>query len=183
NNRILDIYLSAADGDANHDDAVQGFALNGAIYDNVIIENTYIVESTSATRPFKATHQGISVFDGLYTNMKVRGNVVLAGGYHGISIYGGKNVVIEKNTVISTYPGRTLWISAPKSKEGVLPDNTIVQNNVASSYTLASGVQSINNFTVSNPSASFVQFDLSNALYDLHPAAGSAIYGKGAGAY
>jgi len=182
-NQIVDEYVNAADGDANHDDGIQGFALDGAVYDHVVIDGNWIQETTDPNRAFNADLQGISVFDGLYTNMLVTHNVVLTGAYHGIALFGPKDAVIERNTVVGIVPGRKLWITAPPSKTGVVPVNTVVRNNIASTYVLDPAVTSENNPTVTTDEAptKFVQFDLAKAAFDLHllPTAGIT----GAGAY
>ncbi len=185
NNQIVDEYVSAADGDANHDDGMQGFALGGAIYDNVVIDTNWVQETTDPNRAFNADLQGISVFDGLYTGMVVRGNVVITGAYHGIALYGPKDALIEHNTVVGNDPTRKLWITTPPSKGGVPPVNTIVRNNIASTYVLDPAVTSENNQTVTTPDApmNFVQFDLEHAKFDMHLLATSPIVKSGAGAY
>lgn len=184
-NRIIDSYVNADDGDDNHDDGIQGFALNGAIYDNVLIDEIWVQETTDPSRPWNASLQGISVFDGLYTNIRVTKSVVLTSAYHGIALYGPKDAVIEHNTVVGIDPTRKLWITAPPSKTNVVPVNTMVRNNIASTYVLDPAVTSENNPTVTTPeaTANFVKFDLEKAEFDLHLQPSSALAKSGAGAY
>ena len=185
NNSIYDVYVSAADGDPNHDDAIQGFAPDGGNFENVTIEGTWIQETTDPKRALQNDLQGISIFDGLYSNVIVRRNVVLAGAYDGISVFGPNGAVIENNTVIGTNPAHKLRIWVPSSKGGVPPVGATVRNNLATIYILDPGVTATNNVTVSTADAAtdFVTFDLTTAMFDLHPKGGSPIYGLNAGAY
>lgn len=182
NNTILDVYVSAADGDDNHDDAIQGYALNGAVYDNLLIEGTYVQETTSSTRPFRTYTQGIVIFDGLYTNVTVRDNVIINQAWHGIALYGIKNGIVENNTVVNTV-GRVGWIKVPNAKSDAwTPENVVMRNNVAPNVS-GSNVTLVNNYTFTDPVATFVKFDLVNMSFDLRIKSTSPIYGKGAGAY
>ncbi len=182
NNTILDVYVSAADGDGNHDDAIQGYALNGAVFDNLLIEGTYIQETTSSTRPFQTYTQGIVIFDGLYTNVTVRDNVIINQAWHAIALYGIKNGVVERNTVANTL-GRVSWIKVPNAKSDAwTPQNVVMRDNVAPNVS-GSNVMLVNNYTYTDPVATFVKFDLVNMVFDLRIKSTSPIYGKGAGAY
>lgn len=185
-NKGYDGYLSSLDGDANHDDFIQGYALNGIPYDNVKIIDNYFLETSSPTRQYKSTYQGISVFDGEYSNYLVKGNTVIGSAYHGISMYGGTNGVIENNTVVSAYPnfGRNYRISTPVSKEGIAPVNIIVRNNFANAIIQqSSGVSYSNNAVVAPSSVSLhmTAYDTVNFLFDLRFLSTSIYYGKNIG--
>lgn len=189
-NTSYDGYLGAADGDANHDDFIQGFAYPlGIEYSNVQIIGNYFQQTTDSARAFQADYQGISVFDGNFTHYVIRGNTVLAGAYHGISMYWGADGIIENNTVLSTYPGfgRKLWISVPKSKGGDLSRNIIVRNNIANQVlpnTDNPGVSYSQNATILPADAGnhFEAMDVVNADYDLRLLMNSIWYGKSVGA-
>ncbi len=188
-NKAYDGYLSAGDGDANHDDFIQGFAYPlGIEYSNVQIIDNSFVQSTDPGRSFQADYQGISVFDGNFTHYLIRGNTILAGAYHGISMYWGEDGIIENNTVLSTYPGfaRNLWISVPKSKGGDLSKNIIVRNNIANQVLANSDntdVSYSNNAMISPSDAAnhFEAMSVINADYDLRLLMNSIWYGKNVG--
>jgi parallel beta-helix repeat protein len=187
-NQIIDSYVTPAAGDPNHDDAIQLWALNGATYDNIIIDDNYVIDVTDQMRALKGEAQGISIFDGTDTNLIIRNNIVLVSAYHGIMIMGGKDCRIEGNTVASSQPnGRDTWIGVWKNKDGSSPVNVVVQNNIAATYNfgdVTTGLVQSNNYTVStvDAPANYKLYDLANAQYDLTPLVGSSIYGKGAGA-
>ncbi len=183
-NGIYDEYVNAAAGDGNHDDAIQGFALNGAVYANLLVDGNWIQESTDPNRALNADMQGISSFDGLYTNVRITNNVVLASAYHGIAWGGAQNVVIDHNTVANpTANGNKLWINASYGKGGVLPVNISVTNNTAVTFILApSGVTASNNIVVSSPATTYTTFDPANNQFDFTAKSGSVLSGTGAGA-
>ncbi len=181
-NKFLDTYVSDADGDLNHDDAGQGFALpayNPAdptaaykIYENIVFENNFYQDLTRE-RPLKESAQGFNIFDGLYRKTVWRNNVVLTCHYHGISLYGVEDALIEGNKVISTCKSGSpmygkLWISAPDSKQGVAAKNVIIRNNYMSKLGgVSAGALLQNNIIVTNPAATFKVFDTTNYIYDL----------------
>ncbi|HYF29408.1 MAG TPA: peptidoglycan-binding protein [Candidatus Paceibacterota bacterium] len=188
-NRIVDSMLGREHGDGNHDDGIQLFALNGHRFKNVRIENNWIQETTSATRPYIGTLQGIGHFDGVIEDVVVRNNVVLIGAYHGIMLnsVGG---TVENNTVayVGT-EGRNTWI-----RMGASSQNITFRNNVARffEYPTSAGRIQIrapqqdaigNNITVKdNESAAFMKFDPANGAFDLRPKPGGPLDGKGVGA-
>ncbi|MCB0407002.1 MAG: right-handed parallel beta-helix repeat-containing protein, partial [Bdellovibrionales bacterium] len=181
NNKFIDGYASVADGDPNHDDGIQGFKLDGGFYQNILIEGNYILDRTSSTRLFLTDYQGISIFDGLFKDVTIRKNILLVGAWHGISMYGVDGAVIENNTVLTT-SGKSLWIGAFNSKQGVPPKNIVVKNNIATKIDNKLYTVDQNNYSVTNPQNHFVKFDVTNGQYDLHLKPSSPLYGKGAGA-
>ena len=185
NNKILDGYVSGADGDGNHDDFIQGFALNGSVFQDILVEGNYFIENTSPlTKPFPSTYQGISIFDGIFKNVTVRKNIVLSGAYHGISLNGVQTGLIEKNTIINTTDGRGLWIQAGCSKNGACATNMTIKYNLAPKFKSMSGSTLSNNYVVDKSTASqhFNLFDYNNGSYDFSLKPSSAFYATGAGA-
>lgn len=184
-NGIYDEYVSQAEGDGNHDDGIQGFALNGAIFSNVLIDRNWIQESTNPNRPFNAEMQGISSFDGVYENLRVTNNVVIVSAYHGISWYGVKDTVIDHNTVINpTTNGHKTWIYAPVGKGGLnMPSNVTVSNNTARSISGApTGVTFTNNVVFTDPNLVFTAIDAAHNSFNLTPKPGGPLDGKSVGA-
>lgn len=181
NNSFVDGYVSDADGDGNHDDMFQGFALGGCVFENLLIEDNFMLDRSSASRTLVSEYQGISIFDGLYKNVVVRRNIVLSGAYHGISMYGTDGLLVENNTVLNT-GNKTLWIGAFISKGGVAPINNVIRNNLADKFSNVNLSSSTNNFVIAAPVSSFVLFDLASGTFDLHLKPTDPAYGKAAGA-
>ncbi|MES2527877.1 MAG: hypothetical protein V4598_12365 [Bdellovibrionota bacterium] len=189
-NKAYDGYLNAADGDANHDDFIQGFAYPlGIRYSNVQILHNYFLQTTDSSRLYQSDYQGISVFDGNFTDYLIRGNTVLAGAYHGIAMYWGEDGVIENNTVLSIYPGnaRKLWISAPKSKQGDLSKRIVIRNNITNQIVANAdntGVSYSTNAVILPGDAGnhFESMDVINSDYDLRLLMNSVWYGMNVGA-
>ncbi len=189
NNNASDGYVSIADGDSNHDDFIQGFAYPlGIEFSNVKVLNNSFQETTNSNRRFQSSYQGISVFDGLYTNFLIKGNTLLASAYHGIAMYWGRDGIIENNTVMSTYKikPRNFWIRVTDSKAGVSAKNITVRNNIANAVILskvAGAVTASNNYAIPSEQGSknFVKFDVVNEIFNLNLLPSSLAYGKGAG--
>lgn len=191
-NRAYDGYLSSADGDFNHDDFIQGFAYPlGIEFSNVKIVDNYFQATTDPNRKFNADYQGISVFDGTYSNFLIRGNAVLGSAYHGISMYGGKNGVIENNTVLSINGEKKfrIYVTRMKGKSDYAPsENVLVRNNIANVIPLDklnSGVTYDNNavFLSELGPQHFVLFDMSRAAFDLHLKSSSPLAGMNLGSF
>jgi parallel beta-helix repeat protein len=128
--------------------------------------------------------QGISEFDGAWTDIQITNNLVIAGAYHGIALYGAQDSTIINNSVYGYFTASNgdvdeTWIGVFDSG-GTHPSNVIVRNNVSSMFSLSNvGVTADHNITSTNPASLFVAFDRAKNLYDLHPAPGSALIGAG----
>lgn len=182
-NKMIDGYVDVADGDANHDDMFQGFALNGNVFENITVEGNFMQDRTKQSRNLVSNYQGINIFDGLYKNVVVRRNVVIIGAYHAINMAGVDGLVIDKNTVVSSFNGsRADWIGTPMSKTGVKPVNNVVSNNLCPKYNNTANATQTNNFTITIPANHYMAFDLINGAVDVHLKTTSFAYGKGAGA-
>lgn len=184
-NKFYDQYVGQDQGDPNHDDGLQIFALGGAVFDNIRIEDNWFQETTSTTRPFISAMQAISLFDGLVTNMRVTGNVVISSHWHGIALYGTQNSLVDHNTVANwSTNGRATWISVPAAKGNAWnPTGTKVTNNIAVTYILGTGTIAENNQSIKDPASVFKAFDRTTLKFDLHPLPGSVIDGANVGAY
>jgi hypothetical protein len=148
----LDHYASASDGDANHDDFIQGFAYPiGTEFDNVKIINNFYQSSTDISRPYQSEGQGIVIFDGLYTNFQIENNTLISDHWHGITVFWGKDGIIKNNTVMALddTTGRYMWIQSEKDKSGKYnPENVVVTNNVANRFRLNANTVGRDNVTV-----------------------------------
>jgi len=198
-NDFIDFYLGPAHGDLNHDDAIQFFPTGGGLtvnYQNQIIDGNYILEASSANRPFYANVQGIASFNAFTIGMKIINNVVLISGRHGITLAGNRDALIENNTVANpTNNGLATGIRATESRAsmGSTPFSGTVKNNVAEMYSwsMTWGAplppETIWQNNVIIPAASstiaFDEFNRSSYDFDLHVLAGGPLDGAGAGAY
>lgn len=127
--------------DGNHNDGIQGWTVKGAINDNVLIANNVIMNSTAPSLSLPGEMQGIGIFDGVWTNLRILNNRVETNLWHGIAISGVADSVVEGNTVVGTDPKRTTWISVGNMKAdqgGAPPRNVRVRNNVATQFKLPS---------------------------------------------
>ena len=135
-NVIKNIYLSDADGDANHDDGIQVFLFNkgtGTVR-RAVIRGNLIITREDPAQPFPATMQGIGCFDGPLVDFLVEDNVVLVSHWHGISLYDAQNCVIRNNAVYTKWLEVRLrpWIMLG-GKQGAAKGNR-VEHNIACTF-------------------------------------------------
>ncbi|MDB5237567.1 MAG: putative glucanase [Parcubacteria group bacterium] len=184
NNHILDEYVSQAEGDGNHDDGLQIFGLGGQVFDNIDIEDNWFQDTTNPSRPYIGGMDGIALFDGLVTHAQVRRNVVITSVWHGISLYGAQDSVIDHNTVLNyTNNKRNVWIMVPKAKSAAwAPTGTVVSNNVGVSVYGDAAATFTNNIQTSATTTAFTTFDPAGNHYDLTPKPGGILDGKNVGA-
>jgi len=162
--------------DANHDDGIQSWATTAGGVDGLTLDSNVIAEWTGAAdHPLRCKLQGIGLFDGPYTNLVISNNLVVTDQYHGISVYGGQGVRIANNSVINArgITGTTPYIAVRPNKNGTLPIDVLVANNVAMSIQGASSttnrVEFRNNSVIGTPSLKFQN----PAAFDYRPKASS----------
>ena len=200
--------------DGNHDDGFQGFAYPAptmmkdaagvvtqpvtidpsvpyAEYSNILLEENVFMDKLKDGQPNASGYQGFNIFDGVYSNVTVRKNIIMGGAYHGLSLYGVQGAVIENNIVLSTSPvgsatRNKYWVATPNSKPGLLSKNVTVRNNIGNQFNpTANWVVNTNNQVMKSEDAAqhFVAFDTVNGVYDFHIKPTSPLFGKGLGIY
>ena len=207
-NRITDQYNLASN--LFHHDGIQGWSNKGVHQKNVVIDSNFVARSTGKYKSIppisSAVFQGISIFDGEFSDVTIANNVVMVTASHGISLYGCTDSTIERNTVIyqGATPLKPCWIGVfvGKPKWGAVePSNIKIRNNIAPTYALTKmGVELENNFafkvpgkpyqtsfTIVDPSRTFRRFEPAAAVFDLtvrddSPAAGEVIVTRKPGA-
>jgi len=152
----------------NHDDGFQSWApkgvANASVKGLVIEGNSFIEWAADENHPLRCEEQGIGLFDGFYENLTIRNNLVSVSQFHGISVYGGRNVVIVNNTVVNNrgIVGKAPWIGVFNHKDGTPSENVLVANNVAMKFVGASNAA--HNIVFSDNS---VIFDPEGAFKDI----------------
>jgi parallel beta-helix repeat protein len=134
-NVIKNNFVSARDGDDNHDDGIQAFLFNvgtGTMRDVTLRGNIIIARETEGL-PFPNEPQGIGCFDGPLVHFLVEGNVVCVNHYHGITLGDAQGCTIQDNTCFSRWPGRAQpWVMLGQKKNQAA-GNT-VHNNFAHTF-------------------------------------------------
>jgi len=170
-------------GDGNHNDAIQGWTDEGKTNLDTTIDGNTIIASTNPALRFPGYLQGISVFDGVWENIRITNNVVITNAWHGIALYGPRRSTIINNTVLGTDPAITTWIGVFSMKPqfgGRPPSEVTVRNNVATRYNLStSGIFADHNIVAIDPRSLFVMFDPKREKYDLHILSESRARGAG----
>jgi len=100
----------------------------GGVVRNVRLEDNVI---ENGTHPMACTLQGIGMFDGIYEDWVIRGNTIVVNNWHGITVMGARNVLIEDNIVVDAEPGEpgAPWIAITAHKDGRLSENSTIQGN------------------------------------------------------
>jgi len=146
----------------NHDDGFQSWAdADGALDGLVISGNVFIEWAGNPDHPLRGRMQGIGLFDGFYDNLIIENNVVAVSQYHGLSVYGGRNVTIINNTVVNNdgVVGGSPWLGVFSHKNGTPPTNIVVANNLAMSFkgggSLANNITFTDNAVIISPEETF----------------------------
>ena len=136
-NIIKNCYMGPADGDNNHDDAIQCFLFNkgtGAMTGLTFIGNI-IIGNEDPNQKLKHPCQALGFFDGPLVKFVVTDNVVSTEHWHGVSLYDAQECRVESN-VTWTPPGvRARAGIRLGTKQKLAKDNT-VRNNYACSFDL-----------------------------------------------
>ena len=152
-NIVKNAFVSAADGDKNHDDAIQCFLFNrgtGTVR-GVTLEDNIIIDRENERQPLATSMQAIGFFDGPLIDFVVTGNVVLVAHWHGVSLYDAQNCRIERNVCFSRWNDERAkpWVQLGQKKNEA--HGNTVRNNYAHSFDLkadpgvdASGNRSVN---------------------------------------
>jgi Right handed beta helix region len=164
-----------------HQDGIQGWnSIYGpkVVSEDVVIDGNTIIRVARANLPKPSNAlQGITIFDGNWSNIQVTNNIVVVNAWHGITLTGPRSAFVVNNTVVGDTPRPTwIMIAAQKtgSREGA-PKDVVVANNIATGFRLAStgligvvGVVTRNNYTTVDPEGAFKVFDVKSARFDLH---------------
>lgn len=134
-NVIKNVFVSARDGDPNHDDGIQAFLFNvgtGTLRD-IILRRNIIISREKDNLPFPNGLQGIGCFDGPLVRFVVEQNVVAVNHFHGISLYDAQDCIIRDNVCFDRRSGRPQpWIMLGEKKDAA--SGNVVRNNFAHSF-------------------------------------------------
>lgn len=176
-----------------HNDGIQGWNWNNRtdlLNTDVIINNNEIVVRADPNLVLPAdAFQGITIFNGNWDGVQIINNAIIANAYHGITVFGARNVSIMNNTVAPADPKRGTWItySPGKDLQQASFNKVVIRNNVAREVTLykrepVEGAIVDHNLNIKSAedfSEVFVKFDLANSVFDLHPSKRSDARGEG----
>jgi len=193
NNRITNSH-NFCDNKCVHNDGIQGWNFNnrpGLLNTDVVISGNEIVGQTTPALPLPADAlQGITIFNGNWDGIRIFNNVVIVNAWHGITVYGARNVSITNNTVAPLNPARNTWITYGPAKDAppAPPGSVIIRNNIARNINIGKndptqvGAVLDHNLTIGSArefADVFVKFDLDHLAFDLHPSRHSDARGAG----
>lgn len=138
-NVIRNIYVSAKDGDDNHDDAIQCFLFNkgtGTVR-NVTVRENLVIMREDENQKWPANMQAIGFFDGPLINFHVEGNVINTSHWHGVSLYDAQDCRILNNVAYTQWTSEKLrpWVELGSKGKGEIKGNE-VKGNFAYSFKL-----------------------------------------------
>lgn len=126
--------------DKNHADGFQSWSLGpdrrpgkGTVR-GLKIENNSIREwANPILSPLRCSLQGIGMFDGMYEDVIIRNNLVEVSAPHGITVAGGRRVVVTYNTVINNRAvnRKFPWIAVVPHKNKTPSEDVVIANNIA----------------------------------------------------
>jgi hypothetical protein len=162
--------------DDHHDDGFQSWAgLTGSVKGLVLDRNVFIEWVGPAGNTPSCQLQGIGLYDGFYEDMTISNNLVAVTAWHGISVYGARNVKVINNTVVHS-KGMTAshpWIMISPHKNKSPSSNTVVANNIMMSILGTTGnsptVTYRHNSVIGTPGAVF----MAPLSFDFRPKASS----------
>jgi len=170
------IVKNCYDVNANHDDGFQSWSTGpggvgtGEVVGIVLRGNT-IINYDDPNQPHRGTLQGIGCFDGTFVDWVIENNVIITDHWHGITLGGARNCLVINNTVLDRNDSRPgpPWICVDRHKNGTLPVDCVVRNNLATAFTSAVSVLQDSNLKIMNPASLFQDA----ARFDLHLLPGS----------
>jgi Right handed beta helix region len=175
-----------------HQDGIQGWVFNhlaGLTNKNVTIERNLIIATSDPRSTLPAdTMQGITIFDGAWSDVHVENNVVVVPAWHAIALYGAVQSNITNNTVLGSNPARVPWITVQSGK-GITNDSgvseIVVRNNIVPRLNIGRtgkgmpGVLADHNAFVDDPRRFFSHVDLKSGVFDFHLSPRSPARGAG----
>jgi len=133
-NVIKNVRVSDADGDSNHDDAIQCFLFNkgtGTVR-NVTLRGNLIL-NYEGSPAFPNQMQGIGFFDGPLVDFVIEDNVVFVDHYHGVSLYDAQGARIVNNVAYTRWGDGKVkpWVMLGE-KQGLASGNYVHGNRAHS---------------------------------------------------
>lgn len=137
-NVIKNVHVSDADGDDNHDDAIQCFLFNvgtGTVRDVTLRGNLILNYEGSPAYPNEM--QGIGFFDGPLVNFDVEDNVVFVDHYHGVSLYDAQGSRVIHNVAYTRWNNGNVkpWVMLGQKLD--MAAGNVVHDNIAHSFDFA----------------------------------------------
>lgn len=137
-NRIFDQWATP---DRLHPDCMQAHAPDDQTFGPVLIEGNVCIRQTSARQRPPAWQgrgrfgwMGINIFNGHWSGVTARCNLVIPSAQHGMAFYGVSQALVEHNTVVGDPNGKLSWIAMMPSMEGRPPRNVVVRGNRSTGY-------------------------------------------------
>lgn len=153
---------------SNHSDGFQSWSTGAdgrpgtGVIKDVTFRRNLILNFEDFNQPFVCKLEGIGMFDGVYEDWTIENNIIAVDNWHGISVFGARNVRIKNNTVmdIDYFPPGPATITIISVSEGDPADASLVANNVANEIKIeGEGVERFGNIEIDDLDDVFVDID------------------------
>ncbi len=152
----------------NHSDGFQSWSTGAdgrpgtGVIKDVTFRRNLILNFEDFNQPYVCKLEGIGMFDGVYEDWTIENNIIAVDNWHGISVFGARNVRIKNNTVmdIDYFPPGPATITIISVSEGDPEDASLVANNVANEIKIeGEGVERFGNIEIDDLDDVFVDID------------------------
>lgn len=153
---------------SNHSDGFQSWSTGAdgrpgaGVIKDVTFRRNLILNFEDFYQPYVCKLEGIGLFDGVYEDWTIENNIIAVDNWHGISVFGARNVRIKNNTVmdIDYFPPGPATITIISVSEGDPADASLVANNVANEIKIeGEGVERFGNIEIDDLDDVFVDID------------------------
>ena len=152
----------------NHSDGFQSWSTGAdgrpgtGVIKDVTLRRNLILNFEDFNQPYVCKLEGIGLFDGVYEDWTIENNIIAVDNWHGISVFGARNVRIKNNTVmdIDYFPPGPATITIISVSDGDPADASLVANNVANEIKIeGEGVESFGNMEIDDLDDVFIDID------------------------
>ncbi len=125
-------------GDDRHPDCMQGLPAGGASGPIVIERNVCLADSAGSPGRSRKL-QGINFFNGRWSAITIKCNLVQVNMPHGIALYSVDRATVSGNIIVGDTAPAPTWIAAMPTADGRKPVANVIAGNLATGYINALG--------------------------------------------
>ena len=152
----------------NHSDGFQSWSVGAdgrpgtGVIKDVTLRRNLIVNYEDFYQPYACKLEGIGMFNGVYEDWTIENNIIVVDNWHGISVFGAKNVRIKNNTVmdIDYFPPGPATITIISLAGDDPAEASLIANNIANEIKIeGDGVERFGNLEIDDLDDVFVDID------------------------
>ncbi|MBO0332438.1 right-handed parallel beta-helix repeat-containing protein [Sneathiella sp. CAU 1612] len=152
----------------NHSDGFQSWSTGAdgrpgtGVIKDVTLRRNLILNYEDFNQRYACKLEGIGLFDGVYEDWTIENNIIAVDNWHGISVFGARNVRIKNNTVmdIDYFPPGPAAITIISVAGDDPREASLVANNIANEIKIeGDGVERFGNIEIDDLDDVFVDID------------------------